>query len=328
MDHVSLSTLDEHPSDRVACWGQICGSFFGNLGIDLPDDGPLDAELTAFEVGSLRMIRIDTTAHSVHRDSVHTELPTDDQYKLVFQLDGRGEIRQNERAFGLQPGDWSLYDPRVPYTFTNHGRTTLLVVLIPRRLLKGFRVPSLHTCEVQGGSVVGMSSMFGSFLRSMYEQLPSLPNGVSQPMSETVLGLLASTMAVYQENSDAHAPLPSVLMARVKQYVQTHLAEPDLTIERIALEMRCSKRYLHRVFEDTDCSLDRYIWQARLDRCHATLGSPAAVHKSISEIAFSWGFNSSAHFCRMFKNRFSLSPTEFRRLAMAAGTCVQPAPSH
>lgn len=316
MDHVSLSTLGEHPSDRIACWERISGRFFGNLGIDLPDNGPLDAELTAFEVGSLRMIRIDTTAHRVRRDSVHTELPTDDQYKLLLQLNGRGEIRQNERAFSLRPGDWSLYDPRVPYSFANHGHSTLLVVLIPRRLLKGFKVPSLHTCEAHSGSVLGMSSMFGSFLKSMSEQLPTLPNGVGQPMSETVLGLLTSTMAVYQETSDAHAPLPSVLMARVKQYVQTHLAEPDLNIERIALEMRCSKRYLHRVFEDADCSLERYIWQARLDRCHAALGSPETAHKSISEVAFSWGFNSSAHFCRMFKNRFGLSPTDFRRRAM------------
>lgn len=316
MDHLSFSTLDAPPPDRVACWGNICSGIFGDLGIDLPDDKPLDATLAAFEVGCLRMIRIDTTAHRAYRDSVHAEFPTDDQFKLVLQLNGRGEIRQHERAFSLQPGDWSLYDPRVPYSFTNHGRTTLLVVLIPRRLLKGFKVPSLHTCEAHSGSVLGMSSMFGSFLTSMGEQLPMLPNGVGQSMSETVLGLLTSTMAVYQEASDAHVPLPGVLMARVKQYVQTHLAEPDLSIERIARDMRCSKRYLHRVFEDADCSLERYIWQARLDRCQATLGSPDAAHKSISEVAFAWGFNSSAHFCRMFKTRFGLAPTDFRRRAL------------
>ena len=318
MDHVAFSTLAEHPAERVACWGRICSGIFGDLGIDMPDDSPLDAQLTTFQVGPLRMIRIVATGHRVRRDTVHSEYPTDDQFKLVLQLEGHGEIRQNERAFGLQPGDWSLYDPRVPYSFTNHGPTTAMVVLIPRQQLKGFRVPNLHTSEARTGSVLGMSSMFGSFLKSMSEQLRTIPNGLGQPMSETVLGLLASTMTVYQESGETYVPLPGVLMARVKHYVQIHLAEPSLNIERIAQEMRCSKRYLHRVFEDADCSLDRYIWQARLDRCRAALGSPEAKRKSISEIAFAWGFNSSAHFCRMFKSQFGLTPSDYRCRAVDA----------
>jgi AraC-like DNA-binding protein len=315
MDHVSFSTLNEHPSERTAYWGRISSSYFGNLDIDCDGDSPLDAELSAYDIGSLRVVRIDATAHGVRRDSTRTELPTDDLYKLVLQLQGHAEIRQNERAFRLKPGDWSLYDPRVPYSFTNLDCTALLIVLIPRKQLKGFRPPSLHTSEAHGSSILGMSTMFGSFLKSMSEQLPTLPNGIAQPLSETVLGLLTSTMAVYQEGHVERPPLPSVLMARVRQYIQTHLTEPDLSIERIALEMRCSKRYLHRVFEEADCSLDRYIWQARLDRCHAALGSPGAMRKSIAEIAFACGFNSSAHFCRMFKQRFGLSPSEFRRQA-------------
>lgn len=317
MDHVSFSTLNEHPSERAACWGRISSSYFGNLGVDCVDDDPLDAELSAYDVGSLRMVRIDATAHGVRRDSTHSELPTDDLYKLVFQLQGHAEIRQNERAVRLQPGDWSLYDPRVPYSFTNLDRTALLVVLIPRRQLKGFKPPNLHTSEAHPSSAAGMSAMFGSFLKAMSEQLPTLPNGVGQPLSETVLGLLTSTMAVHQGSSAEQAPPPSVLMARVKLYVQTHLAEPDLSIERIAREMRCSKRYLHRVFEDEDCSLDRYIWQSRLDRCHTALGASGAMRKSIAEIAFACGFNSSAHFCRMFKHRFGLSPSDFRRQTIA-----------
>lgn len=318
MDHVSYSTLNEPPSERTACWGRISSSYFGDLGVDIKDDCPLDAELSAYEVGSLRMVRIDATPHGVRRDSARTELPTDDLYKLVLQLKGHAEIRQNERAVHLRPGDWSLYDPRVPYSFTNLDRTALLVVLIPRRQLKGFKPPNLHTSEAHAVSALGMSTMFGSFLKSMSEQLPTLPNGVGQPLSETVLGLLTSTMAVYQESGAEQAPLPSVLRVRVKQYVQTHLAEPDLSIERIAREMRCSKRYLHRVFEDEDCSLDRYIWQARLDRCHAALCASGAMRKSIAEIAFACGFNSSAHFCRMFKNRFGLSPSNFRRQTIAS----------
>jgi AraC-like DNA-binding protein len=136
---------------------------------------------------------------------------------------------------------------------------------------------------------------------------------VAQPISETVIGLLASTLASHQYDGVEHATLPDVLKARIKQYVQTHLNETDLTIDRIALDMRCSKRYLHKVFEDEDCSLDRYIWLARLERCRVALSVVDLQGRSISEIAYAWGFNSTAHFCRLFKSHYELSPGAFQK---------------
>ena len=42
--------------------------------------------------------------------------------------------------------------------------------------------------------------------------------------------------------------------------------------------------------------------------------SSAAGHRiSVSEIAFAWGFNSSAHFCRVFKAQYGVAPREFQR---------------
>lgn len=316
MERFHFSTVTECAADRTECWERINFSYFGNLGAECLDDGPLDAELSAFDVGPLRMFRIDAPAHRVWRDIRHRDLPIDDYYKLVLQLGGHGLIRHRDRAFDLHPGDWSLYDPHQPYSITNFERAQLLVMQLPREKFKGFRVPDLHTSEAHTGALLGLSAVFASFVRSLAEQLPMLPADVGPAVSETAFGLLASTLAAYQHGGVEHATLPAVLKARVKQHVQAHLAEPDLTIERIAQDMRCSKRYLHRVFEDEPVSLDRYIWQARLERCHAALGAPEAARKSVSEIAYAWGFNSSAHFCRMFKTRYGIAPSEFRRQAL------------
>ncbi|MEP7101777.1 MAG: helix-turn-helix domain-containing protein, partial [Burkholderiales bacterium] len=37
-------------------------------------------------------------------------------------------------------------------------------------------------------------------------------------------------------------------------------------------------------------------------------------------IAFAWGFNSSAHFCRLFKAHFGVSPRDFQRRELAASS--------
>jgi len=324
MKHYHFDTRREHPADRAECWGQINRGYFGELGVECLDSGPFDAEFAAYDVGPLRLFRIGAPAHRVWRDAVGRDLPTDGFYKLVLQLSGQAQIRHHDRSFDLRPGDWSLYDPQAPYSITNFERAELLVVQLPRREFKGFKVPDLHTSEAHTSALQGLSVVFGSFLRSLSEQLPTLPDTVGQPVSETAIGLLASTLAAQRQSSEAHVTLPAVLKLRVKQYVQAHLGESDLTIDRIALDLRCSKRYLHRVFEDEACSLDRYIWQTRLERCRAALAAPAAAARSISEIAFAWGFNSSAHFCRLFKSQYGVSPRDFRRQALAAPLPVAP----
>jgi len=316
MDRTHYSTLTESASDRTQGWERINHSYFGNLGVQCLDPGTLDAEFSAYDVGPLRMFRIDAPAHRVWRGTEHRDLPSDDYYKLVMQLAGRAQIHQGDRIFDLRPGDWSLYDPRVPYSITNFERGELLVALLPRTKFKGFKVPNLHTCEAQTSALQGLSAVFGSFLRSLAEQLPMLPDAVGPAVSETAFGLLASTLNAGQDAGAEHSTLPAVMKLRVRQHVQSHLGEPDLTIDRIAQELRCSKRYLHRIFEDEPCSLDRYIWQARLERCRAALAAPQAAARSISEIAFAWGFNSGAHFCRLFKSHYGSSPGEFRRQAL------------
>jgi len=50
----------------------------------------------------------------------------------------------------------------------------------------------------------------------------------------------------------------------------------------------------------------------RLDATRRDLCDPALAARSISEIAFAWGFNDAAHFSRAFRARFGRSPRELR----------------
>src|SRR4051794_32533577 len=237
MDAQHFSTLAEHPSERLALWGRINQNYFGALGVECLHDGPLDAELDAYRLGPLNMFMIEAPAHRVSRSDTRTELPLDDVFKLVLQIEGLGEIRQRERVFRLHPGDWSLYDPRVPYSITNQAHSRLLAITIPRQQFKGIKMPELHTCEARTSSMRGLYSVLGSFLTSLAEQLPSLPNGVGQPVGDTVLGLLASTLATQKDEGLGTTQITGVFKARVKQYVHAHLADSELSLDLIAQQL-------------------------------------------------------------------------------------------
>jgi AraC-like DNA-binding protein len=76
--------------------------------------------------------------------------------------------------------------------------------------------------------------------------------------------------------------------------------------------MDISLRQLYRLFEQENDSVCRYIQRARLHSVAKDLGNPFMREKSLTDIAYAWGFSDSAHFSRSFKRQFELSPRDFR----------------
>jgi len=103
------------------------------------------------------------------------------------------------------------------------------------------------------------------------------------------------------------------LFDRVRAYIRSHITNPDLNIGQIAQTMNCSERYIYKVFEQKGTTPDRYLWDTRLARCLELIRDASESRHTISDIAFSHGFNSSAHFSRAFKAKFGFSASELRR---------------
>jgi AraC-like DNA-binding protein len=314
MQYIRQHTRLVPTSERAGLWADINRQHFGSLVVEAMDEGVDEAELKLFDVDGLRVYRLDVPAHRVSRPRRHAEDALDGSFKLLVQLTGRGCIRQGSREFALRAGDWSLYDPRIPYSIENLRTTSLLAVQIPRERLRGFAVSELHTCESPTSGGAGLAAVLGSFLRATDEQLPSLPDDAATTVSETILGLLSATLARQQAEAQEHATLPAVLKARVRQYVQAHWANPSMDIGQIAEAMRCSKRHLHRAFEGEAQTLDRYIWKTRLARAQKMLAAGTAQPQNIGVLANACGFRSAAHFCRMFRGEYGVPPSAARDL--------------
>jgi len=84
--------------------------------------------------------------------------------------------------------------------------------------------------------------------------------------------------------------------------------------------MNCSKRHLHKAFSAEDDTLAQYILRQRLQGCMRELGEPASAARTITEIAFSWGFNNTAHFSRVFREHTGRTPSTYREQAQASAT--------
>jgi AraC-like DNA-binding protein len=107
------------------------------------------------------------------------------------------------------------------------------------------------------------------------------------------------------------------MRAEIRRYVRTHLQDTTLGPTAIARAYSMSVRALHALFEDADESVAGLVRRERLARCIEDLQQPNGG--SVTEIAFRWGFSDAAHFSRLFKRAFGVTPSEVRHQALGGG---------
>jgi len=76
---------------------------------------------------------------------------------------------------------------------------------------------------------------------------------------------------------------------------------------------------LHRAIADQECTIAEWVWARRLDGVHADLVDPGCAHRTIGDIAFSWGFVDASHFSRAFRARFGATARAVRAGAPRTG---------
>ena len=106
------------------------------------------------------------------------------------------------------------------------------------------------------------------------------------------------------------APLPAPRVARVRDYIRAHLAQP-IALDDLAREGGMSRYHFIRAFHAAT-GLTPYAFVIA-ERVAAGIESLRASDLSVSEIAAATGFSSPARFSERFRALIGQTPAEFRR---------------
>ena len=99
------------------------------------------------------------------------------------------------------------------------------------------------------------------------------------------------------------------IVQTLHQYISEHLAE-DLTLTTLASQVYLNPVYLSRAYRQaTGQKLSEYVLECRVKEAKKML---KGRDYKINEIAFAVGFDSVAHFSRVFKKQTTLTPLEYR----------------
>lgn len=312
-----LSTQDVPEKERFDYWNHLVSRALGRLDTVSERASSFSGEIYHQPLADLDFVTVTSNQLSVIRTEKLIAQETSETIKVNFHLAGRGQLTQNGVSTELTPGDWVVYDNTRPYTLAFAGSYKQLLVLVPKQLLST-QVRSLDT--VLGHSLstkMGMGKIIANFVTATVPEIENIPLQSRPQLVKTFIDLLASNLSQFplshiDPSIDITGSSPTVNVAMIKNHINTHLAQPDLSPGSIAKALHISTRYLHQLFQQEDSSIMRYIWQARLAQCRATLADPTQQQRSITEIAFTWGFNSGPHFSRLFKEHYGLSPRAYR----------------
>ena len=228
-------------------------------------------------------------------------------YGILHLLRGRESVRQGGREACLEAGDFTLWDSTRPIDFAIGEPLHKITLLIPQALLD-LALPHAQdrVATVLSGRT-GCGALLASHLRTLAREAAQLPLASLPPLLHTTLDLLAVALA---PEAAATSSYQHALLTRIRTFIADRLHDPDLAPARIAAAHGMSVRQLHRVFEGNGSTVERWIWEQRLLRCHRALLKPGSG--SVSQVAFQWGFSDAAHFSRAFRAQFGVTPRQLR----------------
>jgi YesN/AraC family two-component response regulator len=124
---------------------------------------------------------------------------------------------------------------------------------------------------------------------------------------------LGSVRPTDDGNERARVVHPNVEKALI--FLREHLAEP-ITLNDVAREAGLSRFHFCRLFHhETGVPFHDYLHELRITQAEVLL---ADHHLTVTEVAYTVGFNDLSHFDRTFHRMLGRSPTEYRRSMRSA----------
>lgn len=297
-----FATAGIAPAERLRYWNTVADEVFCGTFVNA-ESHRFEGEMWSWRLGELDMIRTRSVEASVGRRPIDAQ---EERVILHMQWRGNGEHRQGRREARLGPGDFVLGSPHEPYSF-DLAPHEMMVVEFPRHALAE-RVPDLDDALAQRLSGASPSArVFNDFLLSLWRQAHDNARDPvwGEGMSRIFYDLAA--MAIRDARRAAEGP---DMRRRALALIDIGLADPTLRSGSLAAELGTSVRTVQNLFAEMGTTPSAAILERRLERAADRLiADPRAT---ITDVAFAHGFNDSAYFTRCFRQKYGVSPREWR----------------
>ena len=308
-----LNTDAVPPRERLAYWTDMICNTYVQLECDAVECHRFAGSIDSQSMPGLDLSVVNSGPQKVLRTPHQIARAKDDYFLVSIQTRGTGVMRQDGRDALLNPGDFALYDSTRAYELHFESDFQQIVLKLPREQLRSaVRDTEKLTATTVSGRAGAGHLMIG-MIKTLWEDIDALEPASAVAVAGGVLNILvAGLQTLPASKRRGVSTLTSYHLTRIKGEIDSRLRNPALTVSDVARDLGISVGHIHRLFQQEATTPAQYIWSRRLEMCSRDLVDPSRAGHSISEIAFSWGFNDAAHFSRSFRDRFGVPPREWR----------------
>jgi AraC-like DNA-binding protein len=310
----SYSTRGVAPHRRIDFWNEQVSGAITALQVLPARDGEFDARLNTTEFAGIKFVQVACSPIRVMHTPERAHRLVEPVYLIQLQRDGSCIHRGLNTELQLEPGDFCLCDNTLPYEQILGSWHDVLILRLPQAALRRrLPMPEVFLNRLMSGHG-GTSGLVSKFINLFWEQCRSGIETVSgEKIVDSICDLLAAAFLDSEKTLLAGSTVQTMWRLRICRYIDQNLGQSDLSPARVARHFRVSPRYIHKLFEHQEEPVSRYILRRRLEATHRSLTDLGQSSKTVSAIAYEWGFSNTTHFARVFRERYGATPSALRR---------------
>jgi AraC-like DNA-binding protein len=295
-------------------WCEVLSANDIPMQIECANRETFHAEMRTRNLGGINFFDIRADAHHAVRTAALLSSDDTRVYGVTLQIEGTSSITQDGQTSILQPDDFALYDSTREFERDFPESYRCLIVRFPHAMMQ---LPS-HTLSnvtaTRFGAGEGVGVVVSPFLAETANNLSELTGWAGVRVAHALIDLVSSALAEKLTDEQIAAANPRAhAFVRICDYIMQNLGDPTLSPDVISHANFISTRQLHKIFHAERVTVSQFIRDRRLEECRRQLGDPADAHLSVGQIAAQWGIYDGAHFSRIFRNAYGISPRDYRR---------------
>ncbi|MBI1890353.1 MAG: helix-turn-helix domain-containing protein [Burkholderiales bacterium] len=314
MGDVSFSISADEGLRKIDAWRDALCMAFGPIEVGLNSSDDFSGFVHAYRRGQLQFNEICYRGQTLERTSKN--LAAFDQEYFTFGRPVAGPLVFEQKGHNVivEAGSLVLLNQTSPYRASTNSCYHAFSISIPKTMLQQ-RAPHIGSFyRLEGADKSSRGQLLINFAKYLSEGITAWTDAEMIALREQLLDLIILLMV---DNKDGRLPsddstVRTAHRERALAYIKYNHRNPDLTPKMIAAACGISVGYLNKIFHAADLRVEHLLFMHRLETCKALLTDSAYQGLSVQQIAYKSGFNHPSHFSRLFKEKYGVSPSEFR----------------
>ena len=313
-----LSTAGMAPAQRSTLWHRSVARTYFPLDIQFADPARFEGTIESCAMGEASLSRLRSQPLLYDRRASHLSRDGGREFLVTLPMSGEVRFSQAGRDLRCAPGGFVVERGWEPYTFGYERAADLLVLKVECDVLaaRGVSAERLRSVTIPCDHASG--GLFADVMRSAAARMGEMAPAARKHAGSSLVDLFC--LAFVEDRDAGESGSASVRQAhrtRARTFIRRHLAREELDPAAVAAGCGISLRYLHLIFSETETSVAATIREERLQLASDLLAR-AGSETRISDICYRAGLADPSHFCRLFRRRFGMSPSQWRSHRRAA----------